>query len=58
MDTMDVIDFDRELFYAGLSVLNSNLPVFEVSCKTGEGFPEWTAWLLEKYAIKFPQCVA
>jgi hydrogenase nickel incorporation protein HypB len=57
MDTMDAIDFDKSLFYEGLSALNTELPVFEVSCKTGEGFTEWTTWLLAKYAQKFPDAV-
>lgn len=57
MDTMDSIDFDKSLFYEGLSALNTDLPVFEVSCKTGKGFAEWTTWLLAKYAQKFPKVV-
>ncbi len=28
--------------------LNPQLKIFEVSCKTGEGIPEWIAWLREK----------
>jgi len=54
MDTMGVIDFDKTLYYEGLSALNSELPVFEVSCKTGKGFQEWTEWLIGKYVEKFP----
>ncbi len=54
MDTLGVIDFDRDFFYEGLSVLKASFPVFEVSCKTGKGFVEWGNWLLEKYGEKFP----
>jgi hydrogenase nickel incorporation protein HypB len=50
MDTLASIDFDREFFYRGLSSLNSSLPVFEVSCKTGEGFDGWGKWLIDKYS--------
>ncbi len=53
MDTIASIDFDRDFFYNGLYVLNAKLPVFEVSCKTGEGFPAWTKWLIDKYTEKF-----
>ncbi|MEJ2684460.1 MAG: hydrogenase nickel incorporation protein HypB [Candidatus Sulfobium sp.] len=28
--------------------LNPQIRIFEVSCKTGEGIPEWIAWLKEK----------
>ncbi len=27
--------------------LNSRLKIFEVSCKTGKGIPEWTDWLIK-----------
>ncbi len=27
--------------------LNSKLKIFEVSCKTGKGVPEWTDWLIK-----------
>lgn len=30
--------------------LNPNLKIFEVSCKTGDGIGEWTAWL--QYLVK------
>ncbi len=55
MDTLGSIDFDRNFFYDGLSALKSSFPVFEVSCKTGEGFEEWGKWLMEKYHEKFPE---
>lgn len=53
IDTLGVIDFDREFFNEGLSALKQSFPVFEVSCKTGEGFHDWTEWLLERYREKF-----
>jgi hydrogenase nickel incorporation protein HypB len=53
MDTIGSIDFDRDFFYKGLSALNTTLPVFEVSCKTGDGFDDWTKWLLKEYSRKF-----
>ncbi len=28
--------------------LNPKLAIFEVSCKTGQGIPEWTGWLKER----------
>lgn len=27
--------------------LNNNLKIFEVSCKTGKGIPEWAEWLIK-----------
>jgi len=54
IDTLDSIDFDKDFFYEGLSVLRTSFPVFEVSCKTGEGFDEWANWLMTRYEEKFP----
>lgn len=54
IDTLDSIDFDKDFFYEGLSVLRTSFPAFEVSCKTGEGFDEWANWLMTRYEEKFP----
>ncbi len=56
MDTLASIDFDKDFFYDGLSALKPDFPVFEVSCKTGEGFEEWSKWLMGKYLEKFAYC--
>ena len=37
--------FDPHLFLRGLHALNPNLIVMPVSCKTGDGLAEWSAWL-------------
>lgn len=58
MDTLASIDFDRDFFYEGLTVLKPDFPVFEVSCKTGEGFDEWGKWLMGKYQEKFPEHIS
>ena len=42
------LDFDEEFFMKGIRALNKDVPVFKVSGKTGEGFPEVAAWLEEK----------
>lgn len=44
-DLAPYIDFDRDSFYKGVRALNEKVPVFEVSCKTGEGFEALTKWL-------------
>jgi hydrogenase nickel incorporation protein HypB len=54
IDTLDAIDFDKDFFYEGLSVLKNSFPVFEVSCKTGEGFDAWGDWLMTRFEEKFP----
>jgi hydrogenase nickel incorporation protein HypB len=39
-----------EYFKEGVQILNPGLVTFPVSCKTGEGIPEWIGWL--KKAIR------
>lgn len=48
-------DLRLELLHRRAHELNSRIQVFEVSCKTGAGFTEWTRWLEEKYKEK-PTC--
>ena len=45
IDTAPVFDFDLERCKAYVRDLNPEMPVFPVSAKTGEGFPEWLRWL-------------
>ncbi len=48
IDLAPYIDVDiRKIKKDSLS-LNSRLKIFEVSCKTGEGIPDWISWLREK----------
>jgi hydrogenase nickel incorporation protein HypB len=48
MDLMPYLDFDRDAFHTAFRALNASAPVFEVSCKTGEGIAEWAEWLLQQ----------
>lgn len=47
-DVREHFDFDVEAFRARVRRLNPEAPVFEVSCKTGEGIGRWCAWLRER----------
>lgn len=44
IDLAALCNFDRESFYAHLRAL-TQAPVFEVSCRTGEGLATWITWL-------------
>lgn len=44
-DVQDYFDFDLEAFRSRVRRLNRDAPVFEVSCKTGEGLEAWCDWL-------------
>lgn len=46
-DLLPYVDFDESFFMKGVRALNKTAPVIKVSCKTGEGFDEVTAWIME-----------
>ncbi|MBN1576046.1 MAG: hydrogenase nickel incorporation protein HypB [Chitinispirillaceae bacterium] len=45
IDLLPFTDFDKAAFYASLKKLNAKVPVFETSCRKGEGLDAWVAWL-------------
>ena len=47
-DLIPYLDFDEEFFMKGVTALNKTVPVFKVSCKTGEGFKEVISWIMKK----------
>lgn len=48
IDLMEFVDFDAKFFYDTLYALNPDVPVFEISCRTGEGVSTWIDWLLDQ----------
>jgi hydrogenase nickel incorporation protein HypB len=48
MDLMPYLDFDSEAFRTAFRALNAEAPLFEVSCKTGEGIDAWLEWLSQQ----------
>lgn len=48
VDLLPYVEFDLEGFRKLVVGLNSNVEVFEVSCKTGEGIEAWTEWLASR----------
>jgi hydrogenase nickel incorporation protein HypB len=47
-DLMPYIDFDKDSFYKGVKAVNQQAPVFEISCRTGEGVQAFIQWLIEQ----------
>ena len=47
-DVLDHFDFDLGVFRDRVRRLNPEAPVFEVSCKTGQGIDLWCRWLRER----------
>jgi hydrogenase nickel incorporation protein HypB len=50
IDLLPYIDFDLEAYRRLLVALNPDVALFPVSCATGEGVAEWTAWLTQELA--------
>lgn len=50
MDLLPYIEFRKDYFREGIELLNPGLEIFELSCKTEEGFSGWINWLQEKVA--------
>lgn len=48
IDVMAHFDFDMGAFRERVRRLNPDAPVFEVSCRTGEGIESWSRWLKER----------
>ncbi len=48
VDLIEMVDFEREAFYASVRALNRRAPIFEVSCRTGSGIDAWANWLLDQ----------
>jgi len=48
LDLAPYIDVDVDKIKRDSLSLNPKLKIFEVSCKTGEGIPEWMRWLKQK----------
>lgn len=48
IDLLGRLDFDLQYFQRGLSMLQPQVPLFQVSCQTGEGVQPWVDWLLHR----------
>jgi hydrogenase nickel incorporation protein HypB len=55
-DMIDVFEFDLDNFRRGVEMLvKPGVPLFVVSCRTGEGMDGWAAWLAEHVAARQQQ---
>ncbi len=52
IDYLGLSDFNMQVFRERVRKLNPKISIFEVSCKTGEGIPDWVEWLKEQMAAK------
>lgn len=52
IDLLPYLDFDKERALHYIHQVHPEMPVFEISAKTGEGFGPWIDWLEHKIASK------
>jgi hydrogenase nickel incorporation protein HypB len=50
-DLIDIFEFDVAMFERGVRLVNQEVPVIHVSCRTGAGVDEWVSWLLAQQAV-------
>jgi len=48
IDLLPYLDYDREAAVQNILKVNPQMPVFEISAKTEEGFESWISWLTQK----------
>jgi hydrogenase nickel incorporation protein HypB len=58
VDLIELVEFDRPRFYESVRALNRHAPIFEVSCRTGHGLPEWAGWLASQQTAALPAVAA
>jgi hydrogenase nickel incorporation protein HypB len=50
-DLKEVFEFDVESFERGVRLVNADVPIIHVSCRTGEGINDWVAWLVAQVPV-------
>ncbi len=48
IDLQPYVDFDMDYFIQGVQILNPDLAIFPLSCRTGEGIQDWVTWTMDQ----------
>lgn len=48
IDLLPHLDYDRDAAVQNIQKVNPQMPIFEISAKTEEGFDSWIEWLMQK----------
>jgi hydrogenase nickel incorporation protein HypB len=57
-DLVEVFEYDMDFFTRGVRMVNPSVPIFPLSCRTGEGVDAWVEWLGERVAPAGADAVA
>lgn len=52
IDLLPYLRFDIDAFTRAIRSINERVEIFQVSCATGQGIEQWTAWLLAQMGRK------
>lgn len=52
-DLMEAMEFDRAMFCDGVAAVKPMPPLFEISCRNGDGLEAWANWLAAECDHKF-----
>jgi hydrogenase nickel incorporation protein HypB len=52
VDLLPHLDYNKQQAVAYIHQVNPDMPVFEISARTGEGLDDWIGWLKEKVRSK------
>ncbi len=53
IDLLKYTNFNLKEAKANARRVNPDLDIIDISCTTGEGIPDWTSWLNQRYKKKF-----
>jgi hydrogenase nickel incorporation protein HypB len=48
IDLIELVDFERDFFYESVRALNPHAPIFEVSCRSGQGMLDFGQWMMDQ----------
>lgn len=54
IDLLPYLDYDRDMVLKSIDQIHPDMPVFEISAKSGAGFDEWIDWLKKQVLAKNP----
>ncbi len=52
IDLLPYLDYEKDLAVESIEKIHPNMPVFEMSAKTGDGFDAWIDWLKQHVSEK------
>jgi hydrogenase nickel incorporation protein HypB len=50
-DLMEIFEFDVDYFERGVRLVNADVPILRVSCRSGAGIDRWLDWLAGQRAV-------